>query len=92
VPQQHKKSYWTGGENMRITIIRNRFGHLHIFKGDQSGNLTDLGDNVLLNGEESELYFQTDTDINAIKDFMSKQQITDLDDGFEVVIADPGYF
>jgi len=77
---------------MKITVIQNRFGHLHIFKGNQKDKLTDLGSNILLNDKESELYMQVDTDINGLKEYMTKQQIKDLNAGYEVVIDDPGYF
>lgn len=76
---------------MKITVIRNKFGHLHIFKGNQNGKLSNSNTNILLNGKESDLYFQIDTDIEAIKEFMTKQQKRDLDNGYAVVIDDIGY-
>ena len=77
---------------MQITIIKNRFGHIHIFKGNQDGQLTDLSSNILLNGKESDLYLQLDTDINALIEYLTAKQKKTFNDGFEVVIEDIGYF
>ena len=77
---------------MEITLIKNRFGHVHIFKGNQQGKLTDLGDNVLLNGNESEIYIQIDTDISFIEHSLTKEQRETFNNGFEIVINDLGFF
>jgi hypothetical protein len=86
---------------MRITAIMNRYGHIHIFKGDQSGNLVHLGPNVLKrdydkhvskNNRESELYLQSESDIMAFCDNLDNSQAIDLQLGYEIVLNDVGYF
>ena len=77
---------------MQITIIRNRFGHLHVFKGNCEGQLTDTGSNVKYNGKESDVYLQVDTDIQAVKEMLSFKQLANLEAGWEVVIEDFGLF
>jgi len=77
---------------MQITIISNRFGHVHIFKGNLEGQLTDLSSNVLYNNKESDLYLQIDTDIKALMEHLTAKQKKTFNSGFEVVIEDIGYF
>jgi hypothetical protein len=89
----HIEKIWS---RKHITVIRNRFGHLHVFKGIQEGKLTNSGSNVLVNQydgtHESDLYLQVDTDIEGLKESMTKRQREDLDAGYEVVMEDIGYF
>lgn len=77
----------------KITLIMNRFGHVHIFKGDKQGKLRHY-DNVLdFEDKESEIYVKNQTDIEGLELFLTQQQIKDLHNGYEIVINDDmGYF
>lgn len=50
----------------RATIVRNKMGHLHVWKGCHKITQVDKYNYHNAKGEESTLYFQRDEDIDAI--------------------------
>ena len=68
---------------MNSTLIMNRMGHLHVWKGDVHVERSDKY-NYLSENKESDLYFQIDTDIDSIIDILSEQDKDSLYKGYIV--------
>lgn len=84
---------------VKITVVRNAMGHVHVFKEKISVSDLDFSQpyNIRrISGGESDLYLQTDYDIDrelgGIESCMSLEQLNEFRAGFPVVIEDPGYF
>ena len=68
---------------MIATLIMNRMGHLHVWKGDVHVERSDKY-NFLSENKESDLYFQLDTDIDSVIDILSEQDKDSLYKGYIV--------
>ena len=79
---------------MLITILKDKIGCIHIFKGAHSDSDFKYNGNgyVTFNGVEADFYLQYESDIQSVEFFLSKDQILSIDAGYSVVIEDPGYF
>ena len=88
---------------MLITIIQNKLGHVHIFKGKLSVGDLDFTypyniRRITPEGKlvASDLYLQVDYDIlkelGGIESLLTEEQLEDYRNGWPVVIEDPGYF
>lgn len=78
---------------MQITAIKNIYGHIHIFKGNVVGKLTNYGSTVELDGKESDIYIQAQSDIEGFELFLSEEQKEELNNGYSIAINDDmGYF
>ena len=78
---------------MLITILKDKMGCVHIFKGAHSdSDFRHTGYRITLNDMEADLYMQYESDIQSIEFFLNKDQTTSIDAGYSVVIEDPGYF
>lgn len=65
-----------------MKIIEDRMGYLEVWKDDNTD--TD---------QDSDLYLQIQNDIEVLKSCLSKEQIEDLENGYEVITLDHlGYF
>jgi len=82
---------------MQITVIENKFGHLHIFKGEVVEKLHNLGSQITLLGRkgigtQSDIYLQDESDILHFYESLSLENQDTLNNGFPVVVNDIGYF
>ena len=68
---------------MIATLIMNRMGHLHVWKGDVHVERSDKYSYVAEN-KESDLYFQLDSDIDSVIDILSKEDADSLYKGYIV--------
>ena len=68
---------------MNSTLIMNRMGHLHVWKGDAHVERSDKY-NYLSENKESDLYFQLDTDIDSVIDILSNEDKDSLYKGYIV--------
>jgi hypothetical protein len=75
-----------------ITVIRNNMGHVHVFQGDVRDEIQDYGNQVTLDGEDSPVYIQVDYDVEALKGYMTPEQLDDFEGGFAIIMEDIGYF
>jgi len=68
---------------MIATLIMNRMGHLHVWKGDVHVERSDKY-NFLSENKESDLYLQLDTDIDSVIDNLSDENKDSLYKGYIV--------
>jgi hypothetical protein len=84
-----------------LTLQENRFGHIHVFRGDQSGKLICKGGRVIsggffgcsnfetTEGKESDKYLQFDYEIKSVQDRLPVDKWEELENGYEVVVDNP---
>lgn len=65
------------------TIQMNAMGHLHIWAGNVEPKQTSKY-NYTVNGNDSDLYFQADYDVQAILDYLTPEDREDVDNGWTI--------
>lgn len=66
------------------TLVMNSMGHLHIWKGSKNP-IQVAKYNWTVDGKESDLYIQNDTDIETMLDYLSPDERERLESGWSVV-------
>ena len=70
------------------TVIKNRFGHIHIFKNVRVSKLDNNNSNYkTIDGKESDIYLQDQSDIETFEDTLLNEDKNSLDNGYAIVTA-----
>lgn len=76
----------TNSMNGFTTLVKNGMGHIHMWKGKkQPVQISKY--NFTVNGEDSDVYFQSEDDIETIKGYLTSKQIHDLENGWTVITS-----
>lgn len=68
---------------MKATIVMNKMGHLHIWRGDKNIKLISKY-NFESEGKESDLYLQNEQDIKFFLELLGENNADMLKDGYTV--------